>query len=72
MPTAPARQILRPSFFAGFDAMNRRNAEAVPTRVLGGGSDPFLRDDAWAHRFGRAEVNVLPGVGPPGPPRRPL
>lgn len=56
------RHAIRPNFFAGFDAMNRRISEAVACRVVWGEGDVYLSDE-YARRFGSAQVRMLPGVG---------
>jgi pimeloyl-ACP methyl ester carboxylesterase len=56
------RQITRPNFFDGYGAMVARIAAAVPTRVVWGEPDPFI-PAAYAHAFGDAVVEVVPGAG---------
>lgn len=56
------REMLRPGFFSGFDAMNRTINAKAPVHVLWGDGDPYL-DTALSRRFGAAQVEVLPGVG---------
>jgi len=56
------RQLVRPEFFRGFEAMRLGLIERVPCRVLWGDQDPYLPKDL-AQRFGTAAVTVLPGVG---------
>jgi haloalkane dehalogenase len=51
-----------PRFFDGFDQMWVRISASVPSRVLWGEGDPYLPAEN-AHRFGSAQVTVLPGVG---------
>src|SRR5262249_45109348 len=56
------RQIMRPDFFAGFDALLAGLVARVPSRVLWGEGDPYITAD-YAKRFGGSPVTVLPGVG---------
>jgi pimeloyl-ACP methyl ester carboxylesterase len=56
------RQMMRPGFFAEFEAMRGRILAKVPCRVLWGATDKFVPVQ-YAHGFGSKQVTILPEAG---------
>ena len=56
------RAMLAPGFFADYERWIDELTESVPAKVLWGSNDPYLPDE-YAHRFGRAQVKVVPNGG---------
>ena len=56
------RQIMRPGFFDGFDAMWQRIGAKVPCSVVWGDNDSFIPVE-YARRFPTDRINILPDVG---------